>query len=202
MAQQGTHHLGDAGAGHQQAHHVGAPMHSAGGGQIQGMAAMEQGDPAHGEPQIVGGGEQQVGPHLQQLDVDLRLVEAVEKGEAIGAGGGQPLGHGGHVGEEGPQLHRQRQLHLSAHLPHDLLHLVFDAGAAAIGISGKRKDVQLDGMGPCGLQLPGKAHPAAGVLAIEAGDHRNRQLAAGLLQVAQVELRAHMEQGSIRHVGE
>ncbi|MFO0002568.1 MAG: hypothetical protein ACK559_15675, partial [bacterium] len=40
------------------------------------------------------------------------------------------------------------------------------------------------------------------MLPIEAGDHGNRELAAGLLQVAQVELGTHMEHGPIRHVGE
>ena len=48
MAQQGRHHLGDLGAGHQQAHHIAAPVHATAGGELHRQAAMEQGDPTQG----------------------------------------------------------------------------------------------------------------------------------------------------------
>lgn len=104
--------------------------------------------------------------------------------------------------EERAQLHRQRHAHFSAHLPHDLFHLGFNGGAAQVGIGGQGKNVQLDGTGARPLQLPGNVHPTPGVLAVEAGNHRDRELGPGLLQMAQVEPCAHMEQGGIRHVAQ
>ena len=202
VAQQHRHHLGDAGSGHQQPHHIAAAMHAAAGGQIEGLAAVQQGDPAQGQAQVVGGGEQQVGAQHQLFNVDVRLVEAVEQHQAIGARQHQAAGHGAQVGEEGAELHRQGQAHLGAHLAHDLLHLGFDRGAAELGIGGQGIDVQLQGRGAGGLDAAGRLHPAAGVTAVEAGDHRDRQLTAGLLDQAQIGVRPLVHHRPLGQVAE
>ena len=142
----------------------------------------------------MGGGEQQVGAQGERFDVDIGLVEAVEEHQAIGAGRHQSLGQGRQVCVEGRQLHRQRQRHLGAHLPHDLLHLGFDGGAAEVGVGGHAVDVELDGAGARGLQAPGRRHPAAGPGAVEAGDHGNGKPLARLFEVAQVEILAAMKE--------
>ena len=97
---------------------------------------MEQGDPAQGQAQVVGGAEQQVGAQLQGFDVEIALVEAVEQHQPIGAGGHQAGRQGAEVGEKGAQFHRQRHGHLGAHLGDDLLHLGLNRGAAKAGIGG------------------------------------------------------------------
>ena len=143
VAQQCPHHLGNRSPRHQQPHHIGAPVHAATGGQIHRLAAVQQGDPAQGQAQVVGGGKQQVGPHLHRLDVDIGLVEAVEQHQPIGACCSQTLSHGAEVGEEGAQLHGQGQAHLGAHLAHDLLQLGFDGGTGELRVGGNGVDVEL-----------------------------------------------------------
>jgi hypothetical protein len=105
-------------------------VHAAAGGQVDAKAAMQQGDPAQGEAQVVGGAEQQVGPQLQPFDVDVGLVEAVEQHQPIGSGGGQARRHGAEVGEKGAELHGQGHGQLGAQLGHDLLQLGLNRGAA------------------------------------------------------------------------
>jgi hypothetical protein len=42
-----------------------------------------------------------MGPHLQLVEVDVRLIEAVEEDEPVGAGLVEPPGRVGEIAEEG-----------------------------------------------------------------------------------------------------
>ena len=66
--------------------------------------AIQRSGHAHGHR----GAQQDVGLHLERFQVDVRLVEAVEQHQAVGAGLVEALGHVGEVGEERAELHRHR----------------------------------------------------------------------------------------------
>src|ERR1035438_6049846 len=58
--------------------------------------------------QLVGVREDQVGDNLQGFEVVIRLIEAVEEHQAIGAGPIQAFGHVGHGAEVGSEFHGHR----------------------------------------------------------------------------------------------
>ena len=68
-----------------------ARVHAAGEGEVGLDVAVEHGDPVQAQQQLVGVAEDQVGNHFQRFQVEIRLVEAVEEHQAIGAGRVQPF---------------------------------------------------------------------------------------------------------------
>ena len=67
-----------------------ARVHAAGEGEVGLDVAVDHRDPVQAEQQFVGVAEDQVGHHFQGFEIEIRLIEAVEEHQAIGAGRIQP----------------------------------------------------------------------------------------------------------------
>ena len=90
---------------------------------------------------------------LQVLGVNIGLVEAVEEHDPIGARLLQLPGEVRERGEEGRELHGDRDLQRRFHRAHDVERAALDRGAFLGRIGGKVVDVQLERVGAGLLDL-------------------------------------------------
>ena len=74
-------------AGHHGLDHVGGAVDAAGERQVGLDVAVQHRDPVQPQQQLVRIAEDQVGHHFQRFQIEIRLVEAVEQHQAVGAGG-------------------------------------------------------------------------------------------------------------------
>ena len=72
--------------------HVGRRVDAAGHGQVGLDPAVEDGDPVQAQQQFVRRAQAQGRPDLQQAQVEVRLVEAVEQHQGVGPRLAQPPG--------------------------------------------------------------------------------------------------------------
>jgi hypothetical protein len=100
-----------------------------------------------GKPHGHGRAQQDVGHHLEVLQVDVRLVKPVEQHQAVGARLIQALGHVGEVGEERAQLDRHRDGDLFLHRLDDVHVGVLDFRRGRVRVGRDGVDVELQGIG-------------------------------------------------------
>jgi hypothetical protein len=172
--------------GHQHLDGVGGGVHPGRGGQGGGDLPVEDGRPAQRQPQLLGGRQRQLGGHLQGVEVEVGLVEAVEQHQPVSAGPDQLVGQVGQRAEVGAELDRQRDADALADRADQLDNAPLDLGAVQLGAGGDEVDVQLQGVGAGLLEQGGLLDPAAGGDAVEAGDHRDLQAGPDLLDQHQV----------------
>ncbi len=186
LLEQHAAQMGDVGAGHERLQRVLRGVDAAGDGQRQADLAVQRRDPVDAQQRFVGRRQRQCGRDLARLQVDVRLIEAVEQRHALRPGGLQ----GAHEMANGTELRRQLHgdgdadvlLQLIQQFDVAALHL----GAGLEGIGGDVIDVQLQCVGARLLQLPAVVHPAVGGDTVEAGDDGYGQAAlerGDLLQI-------------------
>src|SRR4030095_3158621 len=83
-------------------------MYAAGQSEVRLDISIDRGDPVQTKQQLVGVAEDQVGDDLQGFEIEIRLIEAVEQYQPIGAGRIQAFGHVGHGAEVRSQLDGHR----------------------------------------------------------------------------------------------
>ena len=93
---------GDIGSGEEQLGGIGAAMNPTCRGEARVEAPVEHGDPAQRKPELAGRAKIQIGNHAQRGEVDIRLVEAIEENEPVGAMPCHPPGKTPEVGEKRP----------------------------------------------------------------------------------------------------
>ncbi len=194
--------LSGAGAGHDRLQHILVGVDAVGDGEVGVDAPIEDGHPAEREAHRGGGAENEIGSHLQLLQIDIGLVEAVEEDEAVRAGLGQATCHEGDGAEVGPQLHGDGYLHALAHLAEDIKVHLLHLRAGDEWVGGNVVDVQLERVGARLLHEPGVARPAAGRSAVEAGDHRDVDRLLRLSDRLQIGIRVELEGDGLWEVGE
>ncbi len=104
-------------------------MDAGGQREIRFNAAIQYGDPPQRQTQFGRRAQQQMWGDLEILDVQIGLVEAIEKNQPIGASAGQPVGHIGHGAEIGTELHGHRDGNGLLHVPQHVQVDLFDLGA-------------------------------------------------------------------------
>src|SRR5690349_1852649 len=158
-------------------------MDSSGDRHIGFHASIENGHPVEAHQEFPGIAQGEVGDDLEVLEVEIRLVEAIEQHQPIGAGLIELHHHVGNGAEIGAEFYRYRNSNATLHFRHQVALHGFDLYAVEGRIYGKVIDVQLERIGPGFLDEPGIADPAAGGHAVEASDHRNPDSPLGLMQV-------------------
>ena len=93
LEQRGGHH-GDLGARHHRLQHVLRGVDAAGDRQVGPDVAVEDRDPVQAQEQLVAGSTGSAWRHLQLVEVEVRLVEAVEEHQPVRAGVVQVGGRG------------------------------------------------------------------------------------------------------------
>ena len=168
MPQHRRHQLDGMCAGHHRLDHVERTVDSAARGELErGPLSGQDREPAQAQEELGGIGEVVIGPDLQLHDVDVGLVEAVEQHESICA---RRLELGGEVrqrGEEGRQLHGDRDRDRSLDRAHDLQRAPLDRDRILERIARDVVRVELERVGPCLLDHARVVEPARGRDAVE-----------------------------------
>ena len=186
VLEQRRDHLHRARARHHRLDGVEPGVHAARDRQRNPHHRRDDGEKAQAQQQLGGVGEVQRRRGLQVHGVDVRLVEAVEEHQPVGA---RPLQLEGEVrqrGEERRQLHRHRNVQPALHRAHQVERAPLDREAALGGVDGKVIDVELQRVGAGHLHLPRVVEPARGGDAVQGADHRDVHRfddAAQLIQV-------------------
>ena len=143
--------------------------------------------PAQAQAQLGGVGEVQAVGGFELLDVDVRLIEAVEKNHAGCAERVELFGEMAGRREERRQFHRDRDGDGVPDLCQDVDRALFHRDSGFVGIGGDVIDVELERVRAGLFDQVGVVNPAAHAHAVERADHRDvhRLLDAGdLVQVA------------------
>ena len=184
MLEQDRDELHGVGAGEQGFHGVGRGVDAPGHGERAAQQGREDGEPAQAQQQFVGVGQLQLRLDLDLLEVDVRLVKAVEEHEAGGAGEFEGDGELGDGGVERRKLHRDRDVHRSGQGVHGRNHLLFHLIGGDSGVGDDLIQVELDRIRARVFQALGKADPAARMAAVQRGDDRDRQ---GLFEIGELD---------------
>src|ERR1019366_3190334 len=158
--ERGAEH-GDVGPGHEHLKDVRGPVHAAGGREAGTHLAVKQRNPAQRDTHGHGSAQQNVGLHFKRLEVDVRLVEAVEQDEPVRARLIQAFGHVGEVGEERAKLYRDGDGDDGLNRLENIEIGLLDLDGAELHVRGDMIDVQLQGIGPGLLNGLGILRPAA-----------------------------------------
>ena len=130
-------------------------------------------DPPQRQPHLERRAEHQVRHDFEAVEIDVRLVEAVEQHEGVGAGLVEPLGGRRQRAEVRTQLERDGDLHCGLDRLQDVDIQRLDLDAGLLGVGRDVVDVELDAVGAGLLHFLGVLGPPAGRHAVEAGDHGN-----------------------------
>src|SRR5215469_11541673 len=156
---------------HQQLHDVLGAMHSAGSGQGRADAAMQDSDPGHRQSQGLLRAQQNVRPNLQLFEIDVRLVEAIEQNQGIGARDVQAAREVREIAEKGAQLHGNWNGDHVFDCPHDIEITVFDVGGREPRVGGNAVEVAFDGVGSGTLEFACQFRPAAERVTVQTCDN-------------------------------
>jgi hypothetical protein len=109
MAVQGGAKHRNVRAHHEQLNHIFGAMNAACSSQTGLDAPIQDADPCQRQAQGLGCAQQDIRPNFEFIEVDVRLVKAIEQNQAINASEIQLLGHIGHATEKGAQLNGNRK---------------------------------------------------------------------------------------------
>ncbi len=179
-------------AGHHGLERILRAMHAAGQRQVGRDAPVQDRDPAQRQPQIVRAAERQAGHHLQRLQIEVGLIEAVEQHQPVGAGLGESLGQMRQRGDEGAQLERDRDTHPRANRADEVDIRIFKLSPTYACVGRQVVDVQLQCIGAGLLDFMRILDPSAGRDAVEAADHRNIKRLLQPPQVIEIALGANI----------
>jgi len=144
--QQGRDHLDGMGAGHDGLDRVDGAVDAAGHGKRHADLPREDRDPPQAQQELGRIGESRARNDLEALDVDVRLVEAVEEDEAVGARALEPRREVRERGVEGRKLDGERKGDGLAHRRDDVHDAAFHVFAGFAGIGREIVDVELEGV--------------------------------------------------------
>ena len=97
--------------------------------------------------------QQNIRTNLQFFEIDVRLIEAVEEDESVGAGVIETLRHVREVAEERAQFHRDRNRHGRSSPRARCRDTLFNIRGRQLGIGRDVIDVALDRVGARALDL-------------------------------------------------
>src|SRR5208337_3561573 len=161
-------------------------VHAAGDGDVGLDLVVENRGPVQPQPQLMRAAQHQVRDHFHLFQIKIRLIEAVEDNDAVGARLRQTPGEVGARGEVGAKLNRDGNADVLADSAHQVAVAVLELLRCDVGIGGNVEDVQLQRVGARLLHVLGVAYPSAGRAAVQAGDDRN--VDRGLALAQQVEI--------------
>ena len=104
------------------------------------------------------------------VNVNVRLVEAVEQHHGVSPIGLQLVDEGHGIGEVVAQLHDDGDGDGALHVAQNVDVALLEAAVSVLGIGLQGQDVYLQGIGPGGFYLSGKVNPVVVAVAVDAGD--------------------------------
>ena len=118
--------------------HIFGGVDTGGEGQVSLDLPIQDGDPAQGQAQFIGVAQDQVRDDFQVFQVEIGLVETVEKHQAIRTGFDQPFGDIGDGGEEWAEFDCQGDFDAFAHIADQSDVILFDlAWRSVLGSVGR-----------------------------------------------------------------
>ena len=166
---------------------------TAGGGQRQPGAAVQDGQPADAQQRLFGLRQMQPVDHAQRLQVDVRLIEAVEQGDALRTGELELFDEMRQRGKKRRQLHDDGKAHHAAQLVQQAEIARLHGRARLQHLGCDVIDVELQRIGAGLLQCAPEFHPARQGDAVEARHHRDVQPRFQAVQVFEVALQPALE---------
>ena len=127
------------GRGHHGLKHVDGVVHAAGDGNVGFDLVVEDGSPVKPEAQLMWTAEDQVRYHLQLLEVEVGLIEAIEDDDAVGARFGKLAGEVRTRGEVRAKLHRDGNAHVLADGAHQIAVTFLELFSGDVGSVGTSK---------------------------------------------------------------
>ena len=195
----GAHH--DVCAGQQPLGQVGTGGHPRCQGERGGwQQRTEDRDPAQGQPHLARVRQLQARRHVERLEIEVRLVEAVEEDEAVSTRLDDGRREVRERGEVRRHLHCDRHAHGGAHRPDEVEVALLDVGGGSGRVDGHVVHVQLDGPGARVLEDAGVLHPAASRVAVDAGDDRHGEPLRRLLDEQDVAVEAEVVEVEVGEV--
>src|SRR5579863_6187554 len=134
----------------------------------------------------MGAAEEHVGLDFQFVQVDVRLVEAVEQDQAVCAGLVQSLRHVGEITEKGTELHGHRDTNGNFYFPENVDIGLLYLGAGDAHPCGNEVNIAFDGVGSGLFNLLGILRPTAEGRTVEASDNGNVHGVFGFANVIQI----------------
>jgi hypothetical protein len=172
FVQRGGRH-GHVGAGQQVFDYFIGALHAGGSSQRNRHAAVQNGDPKQGQPDLVGRAVLQVGQNFQLVNIKIGLVKTVEQHQRIGAGAVHTLGHRGHGAEVRIQFDGHGYIHVTLHRRDDVQIPLLHLRAAEPGIRRYPEYVDFQSVGAGLHHLVGVFQPALRRGGVQAGNHRH-----------------------------
>ena len=150
VQQQGGGEHRDVSANQQQLHDIVSSVHTSTTSKIGRDLSMQDRNPAQGQPQDFAfpvGADQGFGDDLQRIQIDVRLIEAVEEHQSIYTYFVQLVSHMRDIAIVRTQLDRQRDADRFAHLAHQVQHGFFDTRPGQPLVGGQVVHVELQRVG-------------------------------------------------------
>ena len=184
------HHVG---TDQQQLHGFLVAVDAAGGRQGQRGAAVQNGQPADAQQGLFGERQMQSIHHVELVEVDVRLIETIEQGDAVRARELKLFHEMRQRGKERRQLHGDGNADRPAQFGEQTEITRLHRLAGFRHLRRDMVDVEFQRIGAGLLQFTAQFHPAGRGDAVEARHHGNFQAAFELMQMRQVVIEAAAE---------
>ena len=191
--------LHGVGAAEDRLRRIGTGVHPSGDCQREVVLAVEDRERVQPHRQLCGTGEHQVAFVVEGLEVEVRLVEAVEHHHTGCPRVMQPRHERGHRGVEGRELHRHRDVDRVDDRGHHLQLALFDGGPGERGVGGHVVEVQLQCRCSMLRDLVGVVGPSARAYPVEGSEHRHLERLGQALQMLEGRVRTLGEHVGVDH---
>src|SRR5215510_5892686 len=177
-------------------------MHATAGGKAGLHATVQNSDPGERQAQCLWSAQENIRADLQFVEIDVRLIEAIEQHKSIGASLIKTLRHVRQIAEERTDLHGYGDRYRTLHRFYDVQISLLYVGGGTICVGRDGIDVALDSVRSGLLDFLGILRPSACSRAVQAGDDGNVHSLFGLADVLQVSLGPETILARLRKVGQ
>src|SRR5579863_8974289 len=129
--------------------------------------------PVQTQQQLFGAAEGQVGNHLELLDIEIRLIKAVEKHEAVNSRLIETRAHIRGCTEKRRKFHGEWNANAALQVAHQFNISLLNLAAAHTGVGKNRISIEFNGIGASLFHQLGVLQPTAVRDAVQAGDNRD-----------------------------